>query len=535
MSDIIPEGILYGNLGVGSGTTNYNDLDNKPQINSVTLQGNKTASELGLVGTADIPVTSVNGETGAVVLDGTEIEFSTGVSLNEKILAVEQEIPVIAYPVTSVNGETGAVVLDGTEINYQAGKTINQKIDEVEAEIPVVSYPVTSVNGETGAVVLDGTDIEYSSGVSVNSQIDTLMQYIPVYGNTASGAIATFDTSLALPLQDCTIAINAVQESGTPTPSSPKAISGFTGANIYDKGKNLIKNTKAQVSTTNVTLGQTVNNTFETFLKKGTYTLSFTRVNSAPFGVFCRNTHDTANTTLILSTSLDTSVTFTVSDDDNYRFWVYYSSGVDVNDINNFMIEVGNQPTAYEEYSDTTTPITWQSEAGTVYGGSLDVTSGVLTVTHNGKLITDTSSILDASSGTVGFRARVEISSSLIPPADSQTGYDDQKSNVATYVGNAGSIGSNLGTNSFKTHTNGNIYFYLVGYNTLADLKTYAQDMITANTPITFVWKLATPVTYQLTPTQISAIVGTNNVFTDTNGDTSVVYACSLKDYIDSQ
>ena len=202
MSDIIPEGILYGNLGVGSGTTNYNDLDNKPKINSVTLQGNKTASELGLVGTSDIPVTSVNGETGAVVLDGTEIEFSTGVSLNEKIIAVEQEIPVIAYPVTSVNGETGAVVLDGTEINYQAGKTINQKIDEVEAEIPVISYPVTSVNGETGAVVLDGTDIEYSSGVSVNSQIDTLMQYIPVYGNTASGAIATFDTSLALPLQD---------------------------------------------------------------------------------------------------------------------------------------------------------------------------------------------------------------------------------------------------------------------------------------------------------------------------------------------
>jgi hypothetical protein len=34
--------------GGGGGTTNYNDLSNKPQIGGVTLQGNKTASDLGL-------------------------------------------------------------------------------------------------------------------------------------------------------------------------------------------------------------------------------------------------------------------------------------------------------------------------------------------------------------------------------------------------------------------------------------------------------------------------------------------------------
>ena len=35
--------------GGGGGTTNYNFLENKPQINSVTLVGNKTAAELNLV------------------------------------------------------------------------------------------------------------------------------------------------------------------------------------------------------------------------------------------------------------------------------------------------------------------------------------------------------------------------------------------------------------------------------------------------------------------------------------------------------
>ena len=62
--------------GGGGGTTNYNNLTNKPQINSVTLSGNKTAAELGLATPADIPavpVQSVNGETGAVELDAADV------------------------------------------------------------------------------------------------------------------------------------------------------------------------------------------------------------------------------------------------------------------------------------------------------------------------------------------------------------------------------------------------------------------------------------------------------------------------------
>lgn len=42
---------LIGSLSSSSGsggTSNYNDLDNKPSINDVTLSGNKTTSELGL-------------------------------------------------------------------------------------------------------------------------------------------------------------------------------------------------------------------------------------------------------------------------------------------------------------------------------------------------------------------------------------------------------------------------------------------------------------------------------------------------------
>ena len=224
---LTPQGNLDGTLHTIVYANNYNSLDNKPSINSVTLQGNKTASELGLAVPADITVTSVNGETGAVVLDGTDINYdanttvnsklddlqsqidnsgvlavngktgvvtltgsdinySAGVTLNSKIDAVEAEIPTVNYPVTSVNTKTGAVVLDGTDIKYDTNTTINAKIDAVEAEIPTVDYPVTSVNGETGTVVLDGTDINYDTNTTINAKIDAVQGNIPTTDNDIS-------------------------------------------------------------------------------------------------------------------------------------------------------------------------------------------------------------------------------------------------------------------------------------------------------------------------------------------------------------
>lgn len=40
--------VMLGGSGGGGGTTNYNQLTNKPSINGVTLQGNKTTSDLNL-------------------------------------------------------------------------------------------------------------------------------------------------------------------------------------------------------------------------------------------------------------------------------------------------------------------------------------------------------------------------------------------------------------------------------------------------------------------------------------------------------
>lgn len=80
------------------------------------------------------PVTSVNGQTGAVIVDTSKLYSPTNPP---------------PYPVTSVNGQTGAV--DGL---YSASNP--------------PPYPVTSVNGKTGAVTVDGFGVSGVKSASVS-------------------------------------------------------------------------------------------------------------------------------------------------------------------------------------------------------------------------------------------------------------------------------------------------------------------------------------------------------------------------------
>ena len=62
-------GNLSGSIdaGGGSGTSNYNDLENKPKINNVTLSGNKTNQQLG------IPTGTYNELTGKPSINNVEL------------------------------------------------------------------------------------------------------------------------------------------------------------------------------------------------------------------------------------------------------------------------------------------------------------------------------------------------------------------------------------------------------------------------------------------------------------------------------
>ena len=56
--------VMLGGNGGGGGTSNYNQLTNKPSINRVTLQGNKTSSDLHIDGMPENPLATSHGGTG---------------------------------------------------------------------------------------------------------------------------------------------------------------------------------------------------------------------------------------------------------------------------------------------------------------------------------------------------------------------------------------------------------------------------------------------------------------------------------------
>jgi hypothetical protein len=51
---------------------------------------------------------------------------------------------------------------------------------------------------------------------------------------------------------------------------------------------------------------------------------------------------------------------------------------------------------------------------------------------------------------------------------------------------------------------------------------------------VQFVYPLATPITYTLTPTEIKSLLGDNNIWADA-GDTTVTYRADTKLYIDKK
>lgn len=239
---IVPKAVLNGTLGTVVYASNYNDLDNKPSINSVELRGNKTAEDLGLATPADITVKSVNNQTGDVSLTGQNIPYDSRYSVTEKINDLESQITDSG--VTSVNGKTGVVNLTGTDINYSAGVTLNAKIDAVEGEIPEVNYPVTSVNGETGAVDLTGNDIEYSEGVSINTQLDNVAgdladltaEDIPMSDTDSTPTATAIGDLSQLTTTDKSSLVGAVNEVDGKTTMSTGSFTGAVSAVSVTRG-----------------------------------------------------------------------------------------------------------------------------------------------------------------------------------------------------------------------------------------------------------------------------------------------------------
>lgn len=255
------------------------------------------------------------------------------------------------------------------------------------------------------------------------------------------------------------------------------------------------------------------------------------------------------------STNNNISGTFTTTAETTWVLVCVYRSGTpsETLTISNWQLEAGSARTAYAPYSnvcdisgwtgcnishsgaDTSDPtvlsISWQTEAGTVYGGTVDVISGVLTVNSVAVQITpdNISSRSDRAYAcvTVGELGYVDLNITQICNVLPRAVSASDTANGKFVVINSGG------------YNRAHICFCFPGcYGSSAGEtrnlnRDKVEELIASGITPTVVFGISEPITYQLTPNHLSTLLGINNIWASCGSIESVQYSADTKSYVD--
>ena len=206
-------------------------------------------------------------------------------------------------------------------------------------------------------------------------------------------------------------------------------------------------------------------------------------------------------------------VTVTVDDDFGAWFWISVKKSETVNTNVGVQLETGSIASAWEPYQGTSVTV---QLGQTVYGGSLGVVSGVVTVTEalrtfGSNDLFRTWGVNNRKVGITGFYLYVSSPDiSVFKICDSLP------------VNNAIWGGQNIGIWNNTTNPNSTYYMLCFDNSSLGILDTdsdqTAVDKLSAflaNSPVSVCYELATPQTIQLTAHQIEMLMRNNTVWSD--------------------
>ena len=342
------------------------------------------------------------------------------------------------------------------------------------------------------------------------------------------GTIATFNALANTQVKNLKIGIEAVQSgSGDPSPDNVRPITGWTQAKVTRCGKNLFSASTATLMD-NVVLNRDTglvaseSNMASLYIRcqpNTTYTISRTK-HSATWRFNAGYTKELPAVGIsvygfpnILYPSVDAdgrgSITITTGADAKYLFvylcWKTMETIADAE--SDLQIEVSPNVTPYEPYNSTTYTIDLD---GTVYGGTLDVTKGELTVTTKmidmGAMVW--SKAIDGGFSTPLTGAPVGLNLLII---SSIFKYDDSFSFAWNKFDSAPD------NTLFRNSGNNNLYCKCTSATTEEAFSTICEGQ-------KLVFELATPQTFAVTPKQIFALEGANNMWADTGDIISFDY-----------
>jgi hypothetical protein len=414
---------------------------------------------------------------------------------------------------TGDTGPTGPTGADG----YSPTATVTEQDGDI-------TITVTDKSGTTSATLHtdDTLDEDSTNPVQNRAIVEALREMLPT--DTASGAIASFpDGADGVPVKSLSVVIEPVQAgSGDPSPDNVRPITGHTSATVTRTGKNLFD--KSATDTNNgyvenkyVNGGGTLVadsdcNISEYISIKAEQTYTVYGVSGSNVGLAFYDGSKVLISALTYSIKWGTIGSKTFTTPKNCAF--IRLSIIEAN-VNIMQLELGSTATPYEPYQGTTITINLD---GTVYGGTLDVTEGKLTVDRAILIMDGSISVSSVNYHNSGLYYTI-VSNSLTSKSTNPLPISDRfKSEMVVVIGNCYVTSS--GTSLVAV---------------LPDQSITTKESATAwfeSNPTTFVYELATPITVTLSAEQLNTLYGTNNIWADT-GDVDVTYRADTGLYID--
>ena len=419
----------------------------------------------------------------------------------------------------SVTIATLPFLIDVSRDPLENGDPSESFIQNLETQVSGMVAEDVATQYDSGNVIFDNEPIDtHGIGYTVTSEgIKTAIDNAFDYDNTASGSIVHIeDGADNIPVKSLTSEIEATQSgSGTPSPSNPRAISGFNSGIITRCGKNLFDTSK-------IRNGYFLTDGFHDYadwkgicipVKSGeTYIISG-MVNQAG-GVryaFIKDRNNLYSEFQLSWGSTTINGYFTVPEGFN-GFWIPIGTP---NLSANIQVEKGSTATTYEAYNGNTYTFAFGQ---TVYGGHFD-NNGNFVVTHK---------IVDF--GNLGYYySNGRFSSTDIP---------DVK-NVSVW-NSALKLCSCYDITEVQTWTQGDFIIGLYGKNIYVKDSRYT-DTVSFKQALTgqkFIVELANPIVLSITSQDIPTLLGENNIFSNC-GDLEVTYYTSksndILEFVDSE
>ena len=174
-----------------------------------------------------------------------------------------------------------------------------------------------------------------------------------------------------------------------------------------------------------------------------------------------------------------------------------------------------------DEVDRTADPTVTVQLGRTVYGGTLDVTTGVLTVDKLYRELSSSIPWTKSSSYSGGFyTAAYNLAVDGHNPKTFTPficSHAKSATEIAQYANGTCYMDNSVNIRIMNADT------------TVEQWGAYLDAQATANTPVSCCFELDSPFTYQLTPTQVTTLLGNNNIYSNT-GNTSVTYSTSTPD-----